>query len=176
MSGPHQSGTPSAWVVRHAPLIAPGGHVLDLACGGGRHAVWLVQQGYQVEAVDSDEAALSAMAGIPDIHLTSADLESGPWPYAGRRFDGIVVSRYLHRPLLPVIAETLNPGGVLIYETFMVGNERFGRPSNPDFLLHEDELMETYAPSLAIIAFEQGFVETPKPAMMQRICALKEHV
>lgn len=175
MSEPYQAGMPSAWIGRHTPLIAPGGHVLDLACGGGRHAVWLAQQGYQVEAVDRDATALSAMTRIPGIHLTAADLESGPWPYVGRRFDSIVVSRYLHRPLLPMLAESLAPGGVLIYETFMVGNEQYGKPSNPDFLLREDELMEAYTPRLTIVAFEQGFVETPKPAMMQRICALKEH-
>jgi len=166
------TGTPSPWVVQHGPRIASGGLVLDLACGSGRHAVWLAQQGYRVEAVDRDEAALSGMAGMPNIHLQLADLEAGPWPYAGQRFDGIVVSRYLHRPLLPRLAESLSPGGVLIYETFMVGNERYGKPGNPQFLLQADELLSTFAPVLTVVAFAQGEEFVPKPAVMQRICAI----
>jgi SAM-dependent methyltransferase len=166
------SGTPSPWVVQHARGIAPGGRVLDLACGSGRHAVWFAQQGYQVEAVDRDEPALSGMAGMPNIQLKAADLETGIWPYEGQRFDGIVVSRYLHRPLLPRLAESLKPRGLLIYETFMVGNERYGKPSNHDFLLQPDELMTTFSPLLTVLAFEQGEELAPKPAVMQRICAI----
>lgn len=166
-------GTPSPWVVRHSSRITPGGQVLDLACGSGRHAVWLAQQGYRVEAIDRDSALLSGMTGIPNIHLTTADLEAGAWPYAAQQFDGIVISRYLHRPLLHHLAEALKPGGVLIYETFMLGNERYGKPSNPDFLLQPDELLNTYAQWLAVIAFEQGEEQSPKPAVMQRICVIK---
>jgi SAM-dependent methyltransferase len=165
---------PSPWVVKHAPRIAPGGCVLDLACGGGRHAIWLAQQGFSVDAVDRDGAALSVMAGMANIRVLLADLEANVWPYPDQRFDGIVVSRYLHRPLLPRLHESLNPGGVLIYETFMVGNERFGKPSNPDFLLQPDELMTMFSPWLKIVAFSQGEEQLPKPAVMQRICAIKE--
>ncbi len=168
------TAAPSPWVVQHAPLIAPGGRVLDLACGSGRHAAWLARQGFQVEAVDRDAAALSALAGLANTHVLAADLEVGPWPYSGQLFDGIVVSRYLHRPLLPLLAAALAPGGVLIYETFMIGNERHGKPSNPDFLLQPDELLAAYAPLLKIVAFEQGEQLLPKPAVMQRICAVRD--
>lgn len=146
--------------------------MLDLACGSGRHAIWLAKQGYQVEAADRNEVEISRMAGVPGIHLTITDLENNAWPFAGQRFDGIVASRYLHRPLLPILAESLKPSGVLIYETFMVGNERYGKPDKPDFLLQPDELMTAFSPWLTIIAFEQGEETTPKPAVMQRICAI----
>lgn len=166
-------GMPSPWVVRYGARIAPGGHVLDLACGSGRHARRLAQLGYLVEAVDRDENALAGMTGISNIHLTTADLETGAWPYPDSSFDGIVVSRYLHRPLLPKLVKSLKPGGVLIYETFMIGNERYGKPCNPDFLLQPDELLTTFSPWLEVLAFEQGEERTPKPAVMQRICAIK---
>lgn len=168
------SPAPSPWLVKHAPLIAIGGRVLDLACGSGRHARWLAQQGFAVDAVDRDKAALSAMVGIANIRLLNADLESAPWPYPGALFDGIVVSCYLHRPLLHKLYESLAPGGVLIYETFMVGNERHGKPSNPSFLLLPDELLETYTPLLEMVAFEQGEELLPKPVVMQRICAIRQ--
>jgi SAM-dependent methyltransferase len=164
---------PSQWVVRHSTRIASGGQVLDLACGNGRHAVWLAQQGYRVEAVDQDSTLLSGMIQFPNIHLTTADLEAGTWPYAAQQFDGIVVCRYLHRPLFPHIAEALKPGGVLIYETFMQGNERYGNPSNPDFLLQSNELLNVFSQWLTVLAFAQGEEQTPKPAVMQRICAVK---
>lgn len=163
--------TPSAWLTSHASLIRPGGSVLDLACGGGRNACWLAAQGWQVEAVDRDAAALGGLLGLPNITPLQADLESAPWPYSGRRFDGIVVCRYLHRPLLPLLAEYLTDGGVLIYETFMQGQEQFGRPSNPDFLLMPDELLQVFSATLQVIAFEQGVISEPNPAMLQRICA-----
>ena len=164
----------SPWVRTHAPRIKPGGSVLDLACGGGRHALWLANQGWVVDAVDRDGAALHGMAEMAHIRSLCADLEAGPWPYSGRQFDGIVVSRYLHRPLLGKLHESLAPGGVLIYETFMAGNERHGKPSNPDFLLRPDELLTEFAPWLTVIAFEQGEQSLPTPAVMQRICAIKE--
>ncbi len=147
--------------------------VLDLACGSGRHALWLAAQGYKVEAVDQDEAALEGLVGQDNIVAYGADLESGVWSPLQQGYDAIVVSRYLHRPLLPLLAELLNPGGVLIYETFMVGNERFGRPRNPDFLLKTNELLDVYAPRLKIVSFEQTEVSRPKPAEIQRICAVR---
>jgi SAM-dependent methyltransferase len=165
-------GTPSQWIVEHAALIRKGGRVLDLACGSGRHAVWLSAQGYQVDAVDRDAEAVAGMQGMPNMSVSITDIESGNWPATDQRYDGIVVSRYLFRPLLGTLAHMLNPGGVLIYETFMLGNERYGRPSNPDYLLLPDELKSVYAPLLKIHAFEQGKVDDPVPAMTQRICAI----
>lgn len=167
------TGKPSSWMVKYAPLIANGGRVLDLACGRGRHAIWLAQLGYQVDALDRDTATVSGMIGINNINVHVADIEANDAYLCGQQYDGIIVSRYLYRPLLSTLAEILNPDGVLIYETFMTGNERYGKPSNPDFLLLPDELLETYSPLLKIIAFEQGEETEPRPAVMQRICAIK---
>lgn len=166
-------GTPSDWVVKHTPLIGSGGRVLDLACGYGRHAIWLAAQGYQVDAVDCNAQALAGMHEITNINVIAADIECGEWPVAEQKYDAIIVSRYLCRPILRMLAQMLNVNGVLIYETFMIGNERFGKPSNPDYLLLQDELYSVYAPLLKIHAFEQGEVKGTVPAMMQRICAVK---
>jgi len=163
---------PSPWVCWFSALIPKDGEVLDLACGNGRHALWLAKHGYKVEAVDKDDQALARLHGIVNVSPNAVDLESGPWPYRDRKFDGIIVSRYLHRPLLPLLAEGLKPQGVLIYETFMVGNERFGRPSNPDFLLKPNELLDVFSHRLKIVAFEQGSVQKPRPAEIQRLCAI----
>lgn len=158
--------TPSEWVVRWAPSVARG-PVLDLACGSGRHARFFKGLGFEVTAVDRDAVDLDG------IRFVKADLESGsPWPLGEQRFGAIVVTNYLHRPLFARIREALAEGGVLIYETFMAGNERFGRPSNPEFLLKPGELREAFA-GLQELGFEEGEVERPKPAMVQRICALK---
>jgi SAM-dependent methyltransferase len=173
---PHDQLAPSAWVCRFAPLITPGGAVLDLACGQGRHARWLAGQGYQVEAVDRDSAALAALAGVAGIAIRCVDLEISPWPYAADRFDGIVVASYLHRPLAPALVQALRPGGIFIYETFAVGNEKLGRPSNPEFLLRPGELLQWVIGQLQVLAFEQGLVGRPKPAVIQRICAVRRGV
>ncbi len=165
--------TPSPWVTRFAPLIASGGEVLDYACGGGRHARWLAQRGFRVEAVDRDGVALELLQGVPHLRTRKADLEDGPWPYEGRRFDGLVVTNYLFRPRLAALFDLLAPGGVLIYETFMAGNERFGKPSNPDFLLGPDELLRRLADGWSVVAFEQGELREPRPAMVQRVCAVR---
>lgn len=167
---------PSSWLTRHACLIRPGGNILDLACGNGRNARWLAQQGWQVEAVDRDAEVLAGLRGLERIDVRQENLEGGPWPFAGQAFDGIVVCRYLHRPLLPLLAEHLAPDGVLIYETFMAGQEQFGRPRNPDFLLQPGELLQTYGATLTVVAFEQGLVESPNPAMIQRICARRGRI
>jgi SAM-dependent methyltransferase len=167
----HEQLAPSAWVCRFARLIAAGGTVLDLACGQGRHARYLSGLGYQVEAVDRDNAALAALAGVPGVRTRCADLEAAPWPYAPGRFDGIVVTNYLHRPLIAALLDALRPGGVLIYETFALGNEKLGRPSNPEFLLRPHELLQWVEGRLQVLAFEQGLVDLPKPAVLQRICA-----
>ena len=162
----HDIAEPSDWVVRWSPLIARG-KVLDLACGGGRHARCLAELGHEVLAVDREPQS------IPGVRFVQADLEDGsPWPLPGERFQGIVVANYLHRPLFPRLQEALAPGGVLLYETFMAGNERYGKPSNPDFLLRPGELWQAFG-GLHIIAFEQGTVERPKPAMIQRLCAVR---
>lgn len=162
----HADLAPSPWVERWAPSIAPGS-VLDLAAGSGRHSKFLLSKGYKVTAVDREAQS------IPGARFIQADLEDGsPWPLPGERFDGIVVTNYLHRPLFPRLLESLAPGGVLIYETFMLGNERFGRPSNPEFLLRPGELLETFG-DLLTRGFEEGEVTVPKPAMIQRLCAVR---
>lgn len=162
----HDTVTPSAWVARWAPLI-PQGKVLDLACGGGRHARFLLARGHEVVAVDREAQSL------PGVRFMQADLEDGsPWPLPAERFQGIVVANYLHRPLLPRLAESLAHGGVLLYETFMLGNERYGKPANPAFLLRPGELWAAFG-GLHVIAFEQGRLSQPKPAMIQRLCAVR---
>jgi SAM-dependent methyltransferase len=156
---------PSAWVARWAPLITSG-TVLDVACGGGRHSKLFLEQGLKVVAVDREPQS------IPGARFIQADLENGsPWPLPGERFEGIVVTNYLHRPLMATLQASLAPGGVLIYETFMLGNERYGRPSNPQFLLQPGELLRSF-PGMVVQGFEEGPVSEPKPAMIQRLCAV----
>ena len=159
---------PSAWVRRWAELVTRS-PVLDVACGAGRHAILFAERGLEVVAVDRGAQQ------IPGVRFVQADLEGGTWPFGEQRFAAIVVTNYLHRPLLPRLEGALAEGGVLIYETFMVGNEKFGRPSNPAFLLREGELLQAFR-GLAPIAFEQGYVERPKPAMIQRLCATNGHI
>ncbi|MDQ9171743.1 class I SAM-dependent methyltransferase [Oxalobacteraceae bacterium R-40] len=171
----------SPWVKRFAPLI-PSGEVLDLACGGGRHSRFLAARGLSVLAVDREASALSLAAG-KGIATLQCDLESddadksAAWPFRNGRFQGIVVTNYLHRPLFGPILNSLVPGGILIYETFAAGNERFGKPSNPNFLLQPGELLKIAQDAATarfhIIAFEDGYASLPKPAMVQRICLCK---
>ena len=155
--------TPSPWVVRWASLVARG-PVLDVASGAGRHARFFAARGLEVVAVDRE------LRVIPGVQFVRADLEDGsPWPFAGRRFGAIVVTNYLHRPLFDPLAAALDQGGVLIYETFMLGNERFGKPSNPSFLLRPGELLQAFG-GLTVVAFEQGETGT---AVRQRICVIR---
>lgn len=172
-SNPHQALVPSPWVVRFAPLIElkPGGRVLDLACGYGRHARYLAALGHPVLAVDRDAAALATLAAVAGIETQVADLEQGTWPLGGQRFDAIVVTHYLHRPLFADLLAALQPDGVLIYETFADGHAAFGRPARPEFLLQPGELLERMGRTLRVVAFEQGRVEVPFPAVIERICA-----
>jgi len=154
-------------VARWAALI-PKGRVLDVACGTGRHSRFLLELGRDVTAVDREAQSIAG------VRFVQANLEDGsPWPLPGERFQGIVVTNYLHRPLFSVLADALAPGGVLLYETFMQGNERFGKPSNPAFLLRPGELWQAFA-GLHIVAFEQGRAREPKPAMIQRLCAKRD--
>ena len=173
MEGPHELQAPSPWVVRWAGIIRPGGEVLDVACGHGRHARHFATLGYRVTATDRDPAALASLAGVPGVRTVQADLEGAAWPFESGAFDGVVVANYLHRPLFEALAASLAPGGVLIYETFMQGNERYGKPSNPDFLLRPGELADAWRGRLEVVAFEQGRAARPKPAVVQRICALR---
>ena len=161
----HGGETPSEWVRRWAELVDRG-PVLDVASGAGRHAIFFAERGLEVIAVDREPQQ------IPGVRFVQADLEGAPWPFGGERFAAIVVTNYLHRPLLPVLQSALAEEGVLIYETFMVGNERYGRPSNPAFLLKPGELLGAFR-ELEPIAFEQGRLEWPKPAMIQRLCACR---
>ena len=163
---------PSAWVQRWVGWIRPGGAVLDVACGAGRHSRLLSKLGFEVDAVDRAPELFADAP--PNVTLLGADIEAGPWPYAGRRFDGIVVTNYLHRPLLPVLVDALERGGVLVYETFAVGNERFGKPSNPAYLLQPGELLDAVRGRLKVVAYEDLVIDDPRPAAVQRICARRE--
>jgi len=164
---------PSDWVVRWAHLIPAGGRVLDVASGNGRHARWLAGRGHPVDAVDRDAAALSKLASVTGVRILTADIENGPWPYGSAEFAGIIVTNYLHRPLFPALVAALAPDGVLIYETFAAGNERYGRPSNPEFLLRPGELLELLRGQFRVIAYEDTGVERPRPALVQRVCGVK---
>ena len=168
MTSACESG-PSAWVQSHAGLVKPGGQVLDLAAGGGRHTRYFKGLGYRITALDRDVSRLQDLGA----EVIAADLEDGsPWPLGARDFDGIVVTNYLHRPLFPHLASALAPDGVLIYETFGIGNERFGKPSNPNFLLRPGELLEFAAShGLQVLAYACGEVAEPKHAIIQRIVA-----
>lgn len=162
-------GAPSTWIVQWAGLVPPGAAVLDLAAGSGRHALFLAGRGHRVTAVDRD---VSRLPDHPDIEKLEADLEDGsPWPLGGRSFGAAVVTNYLHRPLMPALLDAIAPGGVLLYETFMAGNERFGKPSNPAFLLTDGELLELVRGKFSVVAYEARLVSEPRMAMVQRIAA-----
>lgn len=158
-------------MVRFAPCIGRGGTVLDVAAGNGRHTRHLRSLGYGVVAVDVDVSQMADLESDDGVELVEGDLENAPWPFDGRKFDGIVVTNYLHRPLFPVLAKSLTAHGVLIYETFAEGNEQHGRPSNPSFLLREGELREAFS-ALTLIEYEHGYEAEPKPVVRQRICAV----
>jgi len=158
-------------VARFAPLVPAGAAVLDLACGSGRHSRLFLERGHPVLAVDRDLSRLGPLADHPRLETLACDLEDGSIPdLFQRRFGAIVVTNYLYRPLFGAIAAALAPGGVLIYETFAKGNERFGKPRNPDFLLDSGELRRAFGASLEIVAFEEVTVDQPRPAVLQRLC------
>jgi SAM-dependent methyltransferase len=163
----------SIWVRRFASLIPTESSVLDLACGAGRHAVLLASLGHTVLAVDQDISAIEYLQN-PRIQVQKEDLEGATWPLSGLQFSGIVVTNYLHRPFLDQLPQMLGDGGILIYETFADGNPQFGKPSNPHFLLKPGELLALAASTgLKVLAYEDIYLDQPKPAMVQRICAVK---
>lgn len=166
----HGGLAPSPWVLRWSRLVPAGATVLDVACGWGRHVQWFAERGCRVSGVDRDAAALAPLASIAETLV--ADIENGPWPLAGRRFDAVVVTNYLWRPLMPAIVASVAEGGVLIYETFAAGNQTVGKPSNPNFLLQPGELLQAAA-GLRIVAFEDGFLGGPE-RFVQRIAAVRE--
>ena len=175
----HGTEPPSAWVQRWSHLVAPGGVVLDVACGHGRHARWFYERNHPLALVDRAQAAIDSIATMIPADACDAvvaDIENGPWPFAGRQFAAVVVTNYLWRPLFPTLLASLAPGGVLIYETFTQGNETVGKPSRPDFLLRSGELLEVCQP-LRVVGFEDGFLQAPDgsaPRFVQRIVAVRE--
>ncbi len=170
---PHTLAAPSPWVARWAAELPAGASVLDVACGSGRHARWLAVRGLRVTGVDRDAGALAGLAGVAETIV--ADIEGGPWPLlAGAAFDAVVVTNYLHRPLWPQLLAAVAPGGRLIYETFAVGNETVGKPSNPAFLLAPGELLDAVRGQLRVVGYEDGFLASPREAYVQRICAVRE--
>lgn len=169
----HASDEPSPWIVRFAPLVGPGARVLDLASGHGRHARFFAARDARVLAVDRDASVLDALRGVANVTTRAIDLEGDVWPLAGERFDAIVVTNYLHRPQFPALLDALADDGVLLYETFAAGNEAYGRPRNPAFLLERDELAERVRGRLVVVAFEQGrIVEGARTAVVQRLAAV----
>lgn len=161
--------TVSSWIATWAGLVPPGVAVLDVAAGNGRHTRFFAERGHPVTAIDRE---VSGLAAADNIEVVAADLEDGsPWPLAGRTFGAVVVTNYLHRPLFPHLFAALQPGGMLLYETFMIGNERFGKPSRPEFLLNDGELLELVRDRFSVIAYEARMISEPKMAMVQRIAA-----
>ena len=165
----HPHPPPSDWVLRWAHLVPAGGRVLDVACGMGRHLHWFHERNHPVTGVDRSPEAIDSISPLGE--AICADIENGPWPLAGRRFDGVIVANYLRRPLLPTLVASVAPGGVLVYETFAQGNETVGKPSRPDFLLRPGELLQACAP-LRIVAYEDGFLTAPE-RFVQRIAAVR---
>jgi len=171
VSQAHSPSPPSPWIVRWSHLVPAGGTVLDVACGLGRHLRWFHGRGHPVTGVDRAGEAMQAAAPLAGARLVQADIEAGPWPFAGEAFDAVVVTNYLWRARLPDIVAAVAPGGVLLYETFAAGNEAVGKPSRPDFLLAPGELLQG-AQGLRVVAYEDGFLDAPA-RFVQRIAAVR---
>lgn len=160
---------PSPWIVQWAGLVPAGAAVLDVAAGSGRHTSFFAERGHNVTAIDRD---ISRLVPGDNVEVIEADLENGSgWPLGQRRFGAVVVTNYLHRPLMPHLIAAIEPGGMLLYQTFMVGNERFGKPSRPEFLLKDGELLDLVRGSFSVIAYEARLISAPSMAMVQRIAA-----
>ncbi len=173
MSTQHTATTPpSPWVVNYADRVNDGSDILDLACGRGRHTRFFLERGCRVMAIDLNIEGLSDLMGDPGLAVLEVDLENGPWPIGNAEFDAVVVTNYLWRPLFPRIRDAVRAGGLVIYETFAEGNERFGKPSNPDYLLKEGELNDWFS-DWKVLGYEHTEETDPRPAMVQRICAVK---
>jgi SAM-dependent methyltransferase len=165
----HGCATPSPWVRRFLPGVREGGHVLDVACGSGRHMRLALELGYTVTGIDRDLSRVEDLADRKDVGLVEADLETGrAFPLEDMRYDGVIVSNYLWRPILAGIVGCVADAGVLVYETFAVGQEQRGKPSNPDFLLKPNELLEAVAPRLVVVACEHGLAGED---VVQRVAA-----
>ena len=162
--------SPSPWLARWIRLLPQSSTALDVACGSGRHLRLLRDRGHRATGIDRD---ISGLDGLDGVEIVEADLEAGTWPLPGRRFAAVVVSNYLHRPLVPALRAALEPGGLLVYETFAVGNEKYGRPSNPDFLLRAGELLDMARGTLRVLAWEAVETAAPRRAVVQRLAALK---
>jgi SAM-dependent methyltransferase len=174
----HEGLAPSPWILRHAHLVPREARVLDLASGSGRHARVFAQRGARVVAVDRDADALATLDGVAGIETRRIDLEASDWPFANDHFDAIVVTNYLHRPLLADVVAAVADDGTLLYETFARGNEAYGRPSNPAFLLEPGELLAAVGGRLVVVEFAQGIVDCDgRRAVVQRMAAvgLKRH-
>lgn len=165
---------PSAWFARHQPIIANGGSVLDIAAGGGRHARFFADQGYNVTAVDRNIEPLLPHSETHNFDIIEADLEDGsPWPFDGRTFDAVIVCNYLYRPLFDHLIASLAPNGIFLYETFALGNEVYNRPRNPDHLLKSAELLQHVAGKLQVISYQHGILQGDEcPGVKQMICAV----
>ena len=168
----HGAQAPSSWISRFAHLVQPQGQVLDIACGLGRHMRLFHAQNHRVVGIDQSQAAIDAVANLGQ--AIQADIENGPWPLPGQQFDAVVVTNYLWRPLWPQILDSVKPGGLLLYETLAQGNEAFGKPSRPDFLLRPGELLEVAHDALRVVGYEDGTLDVPRTAFVQRICAVRE--
>jgi len=165
----HSTLEPSPWIVRWSHLLAPGASVLDVACGSGRHMRWFAERGHPTAGVDRSPEAVAAAA--PFGQTVQADIESGPWPFAGQGFGAVIVTNYLWRPRMADIVAAVAAGGVLLYETFAAGNETVGKPSRPDFLLQPGELLAACA-GLRVVAYEDGFLAAPD-RFVQRVAAVR---
>jgi SAM-dependent methyltransferase len=166
----HGTEQASTWVQRWSHLVPAGGSVLDVACGHGRHMRWFAARGHPLTGVDRSAEAIAAVRPLG--RAVEADIENGPWPFTGERFDAVVVTNYLWRTLLPTLVASVAEGGVLIYETFAAGNETVGKPSRPDFLLQPGELLQACA-NLQVVAYENGFLDSPE-RFVQRVVAVRK--
>lgn len=164
---------PDPWIVRHGALVRAGAPVLDVACGRGRNARWFVARGHPVTAVDVDTSGLDDLRADPRVEIVAADLERSAWPFGARRFAAVVVTNYLWRALFPALCAAVDDGGWLLYETFARGHERFGKPTRPEFLLAEDELLDLVDADLCVVRYRHGEVLEPARAVRQSIAAVR---